>query len=238
MRITEIYETFMGEQNISGIGAPAIFVRVGGCHLRCYKTTKGMLCDTPASLDMKSGVEKSPEAIVAEVIKLSEESGIKLVCLTGGDPLTTDKKELEKFLAALSVSNIITSVETSGTLSIAPFRDIEHVFWVLDYKLPSAGITAEFQYKDLKILTENDVIKFVIDGEKDYSKFVEVLAEISPFTKAKLVAGSFWKGEFTDLKLFNKLKKDCLLGKVSFNMQVHKLVLAVNYSIVVDKIQL
>ena len=37
MKLNNIYTTFQGEVNAFGIGMPVIFIRLQGCHLRCYK---------------------------------------------------------------------------------------------------------------------------------------------------------------------------------------------------------
>src|SRR5687768_7019810 len=87
--INTIYPSFMGECNFRGIGAPVIFVRFQGCHLRCYKDTLGTLCDTPEALEGKSGGKLlTLEEVVEKITYVSElMGGVRYLCFTGGDPL-------------------------------------------------------------------------------------------------------------------------------------------------------
>ena len=71
MFLNTIYTTFQGEVNPFGIGFPVIFLRLQGCHLRCYKKTLGVLCDTPEGLD-KPIAETKISYIFAEIEKVSE----------------------------------------------------------------------------------------------------------------------------------------------------------------------
>jgi len=224
MKISTIYPTYQGEVNIFGIGAPVIFVRTSGCHLRCYKETLGLLCDTPNELDGTVGTDMSVEEIADSVRKISEDNGgIDLICFTGGDPLWRNQDEIHNLFAELSDFHI--SVETSGTLSIREFANYEHVSFVLDYKLSSAGVKQKFITKDLSVLSKNDIIKFVIYDQEDYSMFLELFKGLYESTLAKICVGTYWGGTkyMKSSTLIDMLKADRLLGKVHINMQAHKL---------------
>lgn len=231
--VNAIYSTYQGEVNIKGIGAPVIFVRLQGCHLRCYKDTLGTLCDTPEALD-KNFVKKlySLEELLAEVQRISYEAGnIDLVCLSGGDPLYRNKEDINLLLNTLSNEGFIVSVETSGTLAISPYRHIRNVHWVLDYKTKSAGVNSPFILDNLYILDKQDIVKFVLYDEDDYLEFIKVFSEeVNPFEYYTVAVGCYWGGKLKTSKLVANLKRDGILGMVHVNMQAHKLITHADFS--------
>lgn len=234
MELNVLYESFQGEVNRFGIGSPTLFLRLQGCHIRCYKRTLGHLCDTPESLKKPIG-KTEISSIFVRVEKLSKKTGIKVVTLTGGDPLWNSKEEVETLLKWLTDRGFYVSIETSGTLSWVPFVNISNnISWVIDYKLKSAGIKNGLEFfsdeEHLNVLTENDFIKFVVYDEEDYEEMVKAVYTLQDKTKAKLAVGSYWGGKIPTIGLFQKLSQDKLLGKVVMNMQTHKMAFSSDYS--------
>lgn len=223
-KVNAIYATYQGEVNIQGIGAPVIFVRLQGCHLRCYLKTLGTLCDTPEGLekDFPGAMNIELDYILNVLQEIRAKSGINLICLSGGDPLWRKQEEVFELLAAFSKAGFKTSVETSGTLSIKPYRNIPEVYWVLDYKLKSAGVPAPFKIDELSLLYNTDYIKFVVYDEEDYKEFKEVVYS-KLITDAQIAIGPYWGGKITSKQLVQNLLNDELLGKVKINAQMHKL---------------
>lgn len=214
----------MGEVNVSGIGAPIIFIRLAGCHLRCYKSTLNKLCDTPNALDIHSGAEKTLESIIEDVNEISEQSGgIKLVCLSGGDPLFRSEKELCDLFWSLGQNGYSVSVETSGTLSIQPYHTYKWVHYVLDYKSKSAGVKQPFMESNLPLLTNRDIIKFVLLNHDDFEEFITAYHHISPKTEARIAVGLYWGGLIKYNTLIERLIEEGIFGKVLVNFQTHKL---------------
>lgn len=224
MNINTIYVSYMGEANYRGIGAPAIFVRTQGCHLRCYKTTIGTLCDTPEALEFKEKPMELQE-IVKKVVEIKNKTGIDYVCLTGGEPLWRNTFELRNLLSLLTQEGIDVTVETSGTVDIRPFLG-QGVHWVLDYKLKSAGVKMPFKKENLFYLNKQDIVKFVVYDEQDYQEMAEVVKELP--TQGKFVAGVYWNGKMTTTKLFEKLVSDSLTKYIALNVQLHKMVTTVD----------
>ena len=228
-----MYLTFNGEQSVAGIGSPALFVRLAGCHIRCYLPMLGVLCDTPESLERKSGEEIEPEALAVRVIDKCRQHGVGDVTLTGGDPLWNKKEDLLKLLSGITHGGIRVSIETSGTLDWNPYL-MYGVHFVLDYKLPSCG--RDIYQKNLlfkkpelvKELTGNDVIKFVIYDWADFDLAVAALESLEG-TKARIVFGVYWNGPIKTANLVAELLARNLLGKVSLNVQLHKFVYAEVY---------
>ena len=198
MKINAIYTTFMGEQNPFGIGAPVHFLRTQGCHLRCYLPTLGVLCDTPEGLTREGGTEMSAPQIITVLDRLRENSGgVSLVCLSGGDPLWRSEDSLNELFGALFANGFKVVVETSGTLSMRAYRQWSNVDWVLDFKTLSAGVKkADNMLNDVPVLTNRDIVKFVLHDEADYHDFVNKLDRLVALNSvAKIVVGVFW-GEF------------------------------------------
>jgi organic radical activating enzyme len=228
LKVNAIYATYQGEQNINGIGSPVIFVRTQGCHIRCYLKTIGVLCDTPEALDIndKTGLSKEMyiHEVVEEVERISEMcGGIKLVCLSGGDPLKQDKIVLHNLFFSLNSSGYKVSVETSGTIDISEFLSYKDVHFVLDYKSKSAGIKLTPIAYSLKDLRKTDTIKFVLYDNDDYEEFLRVFDSIYYSTVAKITVGLYWGGKLKYSELIERLIKDKIFGLVTVNVQLHKL---------------
>lgn len=221
--VNTVYPAFQGEVNIKGIGVPVIFVRFQGCHLRCYKDTLGTLCDTPEALEGKTGgTMMDIDELMQKINNVSDAmGGVKLICLTGGDPLWRSTDSLTEFFYRTGDAGYKVSVETSGTLSIAPYRNFMHVSWVLDYKTSSAGVMRPFLISEINLLDNKDFIKFVLYDTADYAEFKEVLPTLD--TKATIAVGVYWGGKMKTMELYNQLIADKLLGKVVLNVQLHKM---------------
>lgn len=222
-KVADIYATYQGEQNVRGIGEPVIFLRLQGCHLRCYAKTLGVLCDTPEGLEREGGTEMDFSEILGKLNTIRFDQGIDFICLSGGDPLWRKKVDIQYLLDQLVYAGFSVSVETSGTISIQPYRGIPKVTWVLDYKLKSAGLTNKFCSEDLDHLRQQDIIKFVLYDEEDYNEFIKVYTEIRPLTNARMVVGPYWGGKLKSSDLLSNLLRDGMLGSVSINAQMHKL---------------
>lgn len=235
MLVNSIYATFQGEVNKFGIGHPVIFLRLQGCPIRCYKRTIGILCDTPEAL--KKPTEKTEVSGILDAVKtLSKETGIKIVTLTGGDPLWNNESELIELFKGLTNLGLSVSVETSGTISWLPYCNIDNnkIFFVLDYKLKSAGIKDGVTLFDsdehLTCLTNNDYIKFVIYDDEDLKEAVKVIGTLKHKTKAVLSVGAYWGGKISTLDIFKEFLNVNLAGNITINAQLHKLVVNPNMS--------
>ncbi len=111
--VTEIFPTLQGEGPYSGMRS--VFVRLQGCHLRCW------FCDT----DFDSGDKMSVKQIVGRVHDLypgkpsSREPG--LVVLTGGEPT---RQPITNLVDALITQNFIVQIETAGSFYHEIMQDI------------------------------------------------------------------------------------------------------------------
>lgn len=232
MKVNSIYTTFNGEVNPFGIGHPAIFLRLQGCHLRCYKLTLGMLCDTPEGLQKPKDSTKLAEILEA-LKEITDRTGIKLITLTGGDPLWNDKDELVELFTSLTDAGYSICVETSGTISWLPYSLIsDNIFWILDYKLLSSGVkNADELFNDaehLADLTEKDYIKFVVYDSADMDETIQAIKTLKEKTLATFGVGAYWGGKLSTFEIFNRLEREGVLDRAVVNAQLHKLVISPN----------
>lgn len=144
--VQEIFPTLQGEGPFAG--APAVFIRLGGCNLACS------FCDT----EFESFVPKYCDAILEETKHLAcNEAGTRvrhLVVITGGEPLRQNIAPLcEQLLAA----GFTVQIETNGTL----WRELpEEVRIVCSPKITHA------KYTPLRpdVLARTEALKFLISA--------------------------------------------------------------------------
>ena len=146
LRVTEVFVSLQGETSRAGL--PTVFVRRSGCALRVR------WCYTPF------------RARVGE-------SGVRTVCVTGGEPLA--QKNCLPFLAALADAGYSVSLETSGALDIAGVDP--RVARIVDVKAPGSDEVEKNRWDNLSHLTPHDEVKFVLADRADYDWAVAMLAE-------------------------------------------------------------
>lgn len=214
LNVSTIYHAFMGECNVYGIGVPCTFVRLAGCNLRCYYKTKGYFCDTPEALSATNGVVMSVPDISAKVQSFKNE----VVCLTGGEPLLQDVSEL---LTELSNKGFKVVVETNGSMSVAPYRHIRNVSFVVDVKSPTSGESGSMLKDNYNILDKDDFVKFVIDDEDDYKDFGVWLATYGKRIKCNIAVGLYWGSRIDYKRLMSDISSYGI--PIYLNMQTHKM---------------
>ena len=151
MVINEIFYSIQGESTYSGL--PCIFIRLAGCNLRCD------WCDTDYSLNDSDGQEMS----VADILNDIKQYDCKLVEITGGEPLKQgDTKVLASKLIGKGYDVLL---ETNGTYSL---DGLDKVIKVVDIKCPSSGESGSFLMDNLKYLSVDDEVKFVMASRADF----------------------------------------------------------------------
>jgi len=162
MVITEIFKSIQGEGTRAGL--PCIFVRLTGCNLRCT------WCDTAYAFH--GGKKMSVEEVLERVDELAGrgtdgsggETAVPLVELTGGEPLL--QEEIYPLAKKLLAAGYTVMTETSGERFIGKLP--KEVIKIVDVKCPDSGEPDTFEMRNLKELTENDEVKFVLSTRRDY----------------------------------------------------------------------
>ena len=211
MQVTEIFRSIQGESTFAGL--PCIFIRLTGCNLRC------VWCDTAYAF--YGGKTMSAEEILAAVRELSGRSEgrpVKLVEVTGGEPLL--QKEIYPLIDRLLAGGYQVLIETSGE---RPIRDLPSpVVRVVDVKCPGSGEGGSFLLENLEHLASHDQLKFVLADRRDYEWAREFLQEHRLQDKVETVIFSPVFGKMEPRPLAEWILADGLPVRVG--LQLHKFI--------------
>ena len=200
LNITEIFYSLQGEAK--EVGIPTVFVRLTGCPLRCN------YCDTAYAF--KGNNPLSIQHILDEIAQYNTQ----YVCVTGGEPMA--QSNCLKLLDALIDNDYKVSMETSGSIDIAPVNS--KVSIVMDIKTPSSTEEHQNRYENLSILKNKDQLKFVIASRSDFDWCTEILEnhEVESEVLFSPVYESLRPAELADWILEKKLN-------VRLQVQLHKI---------------
>ena len=208
LTINEIFYSIQGES--SRVGQPCVFVRLTACDLRCS------WCDTPYAFD--EGRKMSVDDVVAAV----EGYGCSLVEITGGEPLL--QEDVYALMERLSGSGRTVMLETGGHRSTA--RVPAGVLKIIDVKCPGSGEADKNDWSNLKFLTADDEVKFVIKDRADYEFARDVIARYTLPDRAGAVLMSPVHGVLDPRTLSEWLLADHLRARLQ--LQLHKYILTPN----------
>lgn len=220
MKIVEIFDSIDGE----GIrtGQTAAFIRLAGCNLRCS------YCDTAYALFGEDEPCEYTEMTVDEVVE-KVNTGFGRVTLTGGEPLLHG--ESADLVKRLLSDDVEVNIETNGAVDITEFSkklpDTSGMFYTIDYKLPSSGMTDKMIWNNFLNLRPCDVIKFVVGSDEDVSVMKAVMDklikhyDIMPHIYAGVVFG-----QYEPRDLVETIMKEPLFKDVVFQLQIHKVIWA------------
>lgn len=209
MRINEIFLSIQGETSSAGL--PTVFVRTAGCNLRCS------YCDTPYALTTHDSVKMTVDEVLAAV---RAKQG-KRVCLTGGEPLLQPRQEVQALLDRLAEEGYELSIETSGSIPIAPYHLHERQRWILDMKVPSSGESEAMQMESLALLRPVDEVKFVVGTEEDLAWAADLIRRHALEGRAGLLFSPVW-GQMTPLRLTEFVLASGIDARVQ--IQLHKII--------------
>ncbi len=157
LTISETYLSIQGES--THVGRPCAFVRLTACNLRCR------WCDTPYAFS--GGRSQTIDDVLADVRALD----CRLVEITGGEPLL--QPDVIPLMAGLLAEGFEVLLETGGHLPIQPVP--EGVVKIVDVKCPRSGEAERMHWPNLRDLTSNDEVKFVIGDRVDFEYAVGIV---------------------------------------------------------------
>ncbi len=167
--VHEIYASIQGESTFSG--ELCTFVRTTACHLRCS------YCDTEQAF--YKGIEKS----ISEIKQAIDDIGIKLVEITGGEPLL--QKPVTELMRQLCDDGYQVLLETSGAVSVGSVDKRVHI--ILDIKTPGSGEVERNIWANLELLSPICEVKFVICHEEDYRFAKKIIEDYRLPEKCKIL---------------------------------------------------
>ena len=167
VRLNEIFHSIQGESTWAGL--PCTFVRLTGCPLRCT------YCDTEYAF------REGKTATLGEILAAIEETGCRLVELTGGEPLS--QRRAYDLVRVLCDRGFTVLIETSGAVDIAPCdpRSIR----ILDIKTPGSGEAARNRWSNLADLRPRDEVKLVLADRADYEWAVRTAEDRGLFARLR-----------------------------------------------------
>jgi 7-carboxy-7-deazaguanine synthase len=201
LKICETFASLMGESTRAG--APAFFIRLSGCNLRCR------YCDTTYAY------EGGAEMTVAQLVTAALAQPAPLVLVTGGEPLL--QAETPALLRTLADSGCTVFLETNGSLAVAGVDPRVHR--VLDLKCPGSGMSEQIYWANLECLTPRDEIKFVILNREDFLWAVEVVRRYDLIRKLPVLISPVF-GELTPREAAAWILASGL--PLRLNLQLHK----------------
>lgn len=184
--VSEIFVSFQGEGLYAG--RRQLFLRMGGCHLRCR------YCDTPDSLErtphyrafsngtvLEQANPVEPDRLAASIEDVLSAAGpVDGTAITGGEPLL-QADFLHALLANFQGLPRPVLLETSGTLPERLQMLISQVDIVsMDIKIPSNTAERPFweeHQQFLELAGRKAYVKVLVDGETNPNE-VEVAARL------------------------------------------------------------
>ncbi|MGN0351579.1 MAG: putative 7-carboxy-7-deazaguanine synthase QueE [Roseburia sp.] len=210
-QVAEKFVSINGEGQRAG--ELAVFLRFKGCNLKCS------YCDTAWANEAEcESIEMSAEEILAYL----EETGIRNVTLTGGEPLLREGM-WELINAILQNPFFRVEIETNGSIDLSPYDALEkRPSFTMDYKLPGSGMEAKMMPDNFKLLLEQDTLKFVVGSRSDMERALEVIEKYQLVGKTTIYFSPvFGKIEPVELVNFLEEKK---LNDVRVQIQMHKVI--------------
>lgn len=205
LKVCEIFYSLQGESTFAGL--PCVFVRLSGCNLNC------LWCDTLYAKD--EGFSISIEDIVAKASSFN----CNLIEITGGEPLIQENTSL--LLSNLVEKKYQVLLETNGSCSLKNIDPL--VVKIMDIKCPSSNESEKMLLDNLKFLSGQDEVKFVIASRIDY-EYAKNMIQSEKFENIS-------KQKIHLSPVLGKLKPDILASwileddlKARLSLQTHKII--------------
>ena len=197
-QVVEKFVSINGEGRRAG--ELAVFIRMKGCNLHCS------YCDTYWANESDC---ESTEMTADEIISYIEESRIRNITLTGGEPLLREGMK-QLICAILQDPQRRVEIETNGSIDLTPYCNLERrPSFTMDYKMPESGMEHAMLLANMEKLSNEDTVKFVVSSRSDMERTAVYLSPV--FGKIEPV-------EMVDFLIEKKL------NDVKLQLQLHKII--------------
>lgn len=200
-------------------GELAVFIRFAGCNLNCK------YCDTAYAIPMDCDYEKQE---LSELVDYIEETGIRNVTLTGGEPLL--QRDIEELVVEVISHNKRVEIETNGAVSIGGLYELskklmlnDELSITLDYKCPGSSMTEYMLMENYEMLRKSDTVKFVVSDQTDMDKALEIIEKKQLIERGIAVYFSPVFGKIKSAEIVDFMISHRLNG-VTHQLQQHKFI--------------
>ncbi len=205
MLVSEIFRSIQGESTHMGLSC--VFIRLAGCNLKCG------WCDT----EYAQSKAKAKKFTIDQIVKEAKKYKCSLLEITGGEPLMQD--EARPLATRLLDAGFKVLLETNGTVCLSKLDP--RLIKIVDVKCPSSGHGGSFLMDNLRHITDDDEVKFVIADRKDYEYAKRFIDECLKDITLKVLFAPV-ASQLNPKELAEWILKDCL--KVRLQIQMHKYV--------------
>ncbi len=211
-KVVEIFDSIDGEGKRTG--QPVSFVRLAGCNLRCS------YCDTLYALFNEEKPCEYKEMTAEEIFEKVNQN-YRRITLTGGEPLIAEG--VKDLIKLFSDRGFEVNIETNGACDTEKFDVAENVFFTIDYKLLSSGMSDKMLWKNYLSLKPRDVIKFVVGSDEDAAQMIDIMGKLKKYYEEmpNVFVGAVY-GKYDIKKLVDLIMKNPELSDAKVQIQLHK----------------
>ena len=115
------------------------------------------------------------------------------------------------------------NIETNGACDTEKFDVAENVFFTIDYKLLSSGMSDKMLWKNYLSLKPRDVIKFVVGSDEDAAQMIDIMGKLKKYYEEmpNVFVGAVY-GKYDIKKLVDLIMKNPELSDAKVQIQLHK----------------